>query len=127
MKHIVDASAIRQLKVIGHRAHVVQHLIQPGILGAKLPAGTGHQGLSWVMKQTQPHPVPDDELQSLMMCVVVPESVLPRLKQTGAYLSEESVAVGQHGVNGVGASATQLVKKQGRRCLTVDHCERRRA
>ena len=80
MEYVVNAGALRQLEAIGHRAHAVQHLIRPGVLGAELPASPGHQGLSWTMKQPQPHPVPNSELQSPMMHVIVPASVLLRLK-----------------------------------------------
>jgi hypothetical protein len=102
-------------------AHTLQDLKRPDILGAKLLAGTGYQRLGRTVEQKEPDPVPDTELQSAVMSVVVLASVLLRLEQPGTDFCDELVAAREQGIYGVGLSSALLIRQQGRRSPTIDH------
>ena len=94
MEDVVDAGALWQTPAVGDCADAFQHLKGSGVLGTKLAAGARDQGLRVTVKHAQQHPVPNRELQSAVVGVVEAASMFLRLKKTGAYLSQELVAVG---------------------------------
>jgi hypothetical protein len=101
VEHIVNASTLRQLQMICHLADALQHLVGPGVLGAKLATAARSEGLSGTVEQSKPHPVPNGELQGAVFVVIVPARILLRLKKTGAHLLQELITIGQECVDGV--------------------------
>ena len=71
MEDVVNACALRETKAVGDVAHAFLHLVRARVMGAQLAAAIWQQGLSWVVEQSEPHPVPDVESQVAMVRVVV--------------------------------------------------------
>ena len=53
------------------------------------------------MKHAEQYPVPDGKLQGTVLGVVEVSSVLLHLEEASAYLVQELIPVGQHGVDGL--------------------------
>ena len=55
------------------------------------------------MKHAEQYPIPDGKLQGTVLGIVEAVSVLLRLEKASAYLVQELIPVGQHGVHGLRA------------------------
>ena len=62
MEDILYPSVLWQLQPVGYRTDPFQHLKRTSILGPELLACPWSQGLSRVVQETHPNPVPNVEL-----------------------------------------------------------------
>ena len=123
MEDVVQESALPKLESVGHRPDALQHLEGPGKARPKLALGSRHQGLGGAMEKTQPHPIPNRELQLTMGGVIVLLGDLLRLEKSLADLGQHLVTITEEAVDGVGPGRPSPVRQQGWRRALVDHLE----
>jgi len=124
MEDVVQAGALRKLELVGHRPDALPHLEGPGAARPKLALGAWLQGLGGAMEKTQPHPIPNRELQLTMGGVIVLLGDLLRLEESLADLSQHLITITEEVVDGVDPSQHCPVRQQWWRRAPVDHLER---
>jgi hypothetical protein len=86
MKHIMNVSPSRQLKLICHIPNPLQDLIGTEELGPQLPTPAQPQRRNWTMQETQPYPLTRLKYYRTMPMIIDSLVVLLRLLQTIPHL-----------------------------------------
>lgn len=125
IENVMEATIPRQSQVIGYLANVLHHAKLPRAARAKFSLGARLEGLGGALKEAQPHPVTNSELQLTVTAVVVDLCVVASLEKTFANVRQEQVTISEKVMRLLCAQHAWHVRKKRGRWSAIHHLKRR--